>query len=278
MSAAMGYCVDLYAKELREIMVLIRGQKSVLVIGEAGSGKTTVAERLLERLNGFKVAIASYEGSSRQTLMLIAEQLEIPITNAKDKPLNMDQMKGVITRGCNKKTFIVCDNCHRWPSSLRYWLEGLHAKGVILLVLAIEDVRRDIFLRLVKVHLSTPTEDQIREIMTKEAVLLSFSFSDGKLAYLQQLAGSNPMIAKGLVQEACLGRYAEEGQHNRYINVAPFVNAVLICFGTVRFLGIGLSDRSLYVLGGMIMLLTISLRYIGNGLNQASRKKPLGKG
>jgi hypothetical protein len=38
-----------------------------------------------------------------------------------------------------------------------------------------------------------------------------------------------------------------------------------------------LGDRSLYIFGGVAMLIAISLRYMGIGLNQAARRKPLGK-
>jgi energy-coupling factor transporter ATP-binding protein EcfA2 len=270
-------CADLYAKEFAEVKMLLAARKSVLLVGEAGSGKTTFAHRLLDQMSEMKTAIASYEGSSKQTLKLIAQQLNVPTINEKNRPLNTDDLKEAIAAHCDSDTLLVCDNCHRWPSSLRYWVEGLHAQGVILLLLAIEDMRKDIFVRVSKMELAPPSEQQIRQIMAKEANEYAFSLSPSKLAHLQQLAGSNPMIAKNLIQEARLGRHFPEGQHNQYINVAPFINGILVLLGVFRFLGLGLGDRALYVFGGIAMLVAISFRYIGIGLNKASRRKPLGK-
>mgnify|MGYP006196540619 CR=1 FL=1 len=104
-----------------------------------------------------------------------------------------------------------------------------------------------------------------------------FSLTPSKIARLQSIAGSNPMLAKQAVQEAKLGRHFPEGKGSEYINVAPFINAIFTALGIIRFVGLGLGDRSLYIFGGIAMLIAISLRYMGIGLNQAARRKPLGK-
>jgi energy-coupling factor transporter ATP-binding protein EcfA2 len=249
-----------------------------LLLGEAGSGKTTLAETLTTAISSLKVAFVSYDGSVTGTLEAIADQLNIDTTNDKGRPLRGDALKEAIADGMNSNTLLICDNAHRWAASLRYWLEILHGKGVILLLLAIEDLKRDIFIRLTRIELSPLKEDEIREIMIREAVAVNLSITPSKISQLIAIAGLNPLLAKQVIQEAAIGRHFEEGgKGNAYINVAPFVNGILTLLGVIRFLGLGLGDRSLYIFGGIAMILAIGVRYIGLGINQAAKRKPLGK-
>ncbi|MDV3002538.1 MAG: hypothetical protein N5P05_004193 (plasmid) [Chroococcopsis gigantea SAG 12.99] len=257
------------------MLAALEARRSFMLIAEAGSGKSTLIARVLESVTGYdKITIASYNGSVKQSLLSIAEQLGIAVNT--NKPINSDALKEEIIEGADRNTLIVCDNAHRWAASLRYWLEILNAKGVVLILVAIEDLKKDIFVGLMKIELGKLGEAEIRELMTRSAIAEGYSLSPGNLAYLQSLAGSNPMLAKKLIAEAKMGRHLD-GDHNQYINVAPFVNGILAGLGIIRFVGLGLDNLSLYIFGGIAMLLAISVRYIGIGLNQSQRRKPLGK-
>jgi len=265
--------LGLYAKQLTEIKIAIHAGRSVLVIGEMGSGKTTLARRLLGEISGLNTAIASYDGSSKQALIDIAEGLEIPTTNAKGKILTSDALKEKILAESDERTLIVCDNVHRWPASLRYWLERLYAKGVILLFLSMVNVRKDIFLRVIKIKLPKPTEAEIRDIMITEAILLGYDMTMQKLSHLQQFAGSNPLLAKKVVGEAQCGRYEQDGEHTRYINVAPMVNTLIVIVAMVKLAAAGVDDTTLYVIGGLMVMLMISGRYICYAIGQTFDRK-----
>ena len=263
----------LYAKQLTEIKIAIHAGRSVLVIGEMGSGKTTLARRLLGEISGLNTAIASYDGSSKQALIDIAEGLEIPTTNAKGKNLTSDALKEKILAESDERTLIVCDNVHRWPASLRYWLERLYAKGVILLFLSMVNVRKDIFLRVIKIKLPKPTEAEIRDIMITEAILLGYDMTMQKLSHLQQFAGSNPLLAKKVVGEAQCGRYEQDGEHIQYINVAPMVNTLIVIVAMVKLAAAGFDDTTLCVIGGLMVMLMISGRYICYAIGQTFDRK-----
>ena len=265
--------LGLYAKQLTEIKIAIHAGRSVLVIGEMGSGKTTLARRLLGEISGLNTAIASYDGSSKQALIDIAEGLEIPTTNAKGKILTSDALKEKILAESDERTLIVCDNVHRWPASLRYWLERLYAKGVILLFLSMVNVRKDIFLRVIKIKLPKPTEAEIRDIMITEAILLGYDMTMQKLSHLQQFAGSNPLLAKKVVGEAQCGRYEQDGEHTRYINVAPMVNTLIVIVAMVKLAAAGVDDTTLCVIGGLMVMLMISGRYICYAIGQTFDRK-----
>lgn len=260
------------------MITAIEAGKSILVVGEAGSGKSTLAETLLGVIGrDYQIAMANYSGSTAATLKSIAEQWNIDATDEKGKPLKGDALKQEIANNINDRYLLICDNAHRWAASLLYWLEIVQETGAILVLLSIAEIKTGIFLKMSKIELGRLSEAQIREIMIREAIAIDFSLTPSKIARLQSIAGSNPMLAKQAVQEAKLGRHFPEGKGSEYVNVAPFVNAIFTALGIIRFVGLGLGDRSLYIFGGMAMLIAISLRYMGIGLNQAARRKPLGK-
>lgn len=257
------------------MLATLSARQSLMLIAEAGAGKSTLVGRVLDALTNYdRIAIAYYNGSVKQTLLSIAEQLGIAVNT--DKPIQGEALKEEIIARTDNRTLIICDNAHRWAASLRYWLEILNDRGVVLILVAIEDLKKDIFVGMTKIELGKLSESEIRELMIRTAIAEDYSISPDNLAYLQSLAGSNPKLAKKLVIEAKIGRHSD-GEHNQYINVAPFVNGALAALGIIRFVGLGLDNLSLYIFGGIAMLVGISLRYIGIGLNQSQRRKPLGK-
>lgn len=250
------------------------------MLGEAGSGKSSIGRAVIGQLSDFNCAIASYDGSIKQCLLNIADQLDIRITipvfdkegNEKgEKPMTADQMKVAIAAAVNNETLIVCDDAHRWAASLRYWLEELFKKGCVLVLLSIYDLQKDIFLKLVKVAIAAPTDLEIREVMSREAIELGLRLSPAQFARLQAKAGTNLMLAKRVIQEESLGMATEAGEHTQYVDISPFITASLCAIGIVRFIGLGMGDRTLYIVGGVAMLVGLALKYLGRGLQRETK-------
>lgn len=277
---------SIHGHELEKLQTIVLSGSSVLILGESGSGKTTVIQRLIEVIGEeFRhVAIASYTGSTKPLVKSILEQLHCPTTIPKfnvqgeavgEKEMSVDEMKTEAIANCGG-CLICADNADRWSASLRYWLGLLLDAGATLICTAITDPQREVFLKLLKVELSAPSLDQIRDLMYREAIALNLDLSPGTFARLQQLSGTNLMLAKKVVKEESLGLTSSTGgEHRNYIDIAPFVNALLTALGIIRFVGLGIGDRTLYIFGGIVMLVGISFKYLSRGL---SRKKPrLGK-
>jgi hypothetical protein len=83
------------------------------------------------------------------------------------------------------------------------------------------------------------------------------------IADLEQRCGGNPFLARRVVREQSLNLSSgEQGDRVDYVDGTPFLIAGLSLIGIVRFIGMGLGDRSLYIIGGIATIGAISLRVV----------------
>lgn len=240
--------------EKRRIVAALLANSSLLVIGEPGGGKTYLAEVVIDELlaQGFAVAAPAI-GTVKQMLLEIALDLGIDTETLEGKTMTSQQLQNAIADWLlDNVAFLIMDNAHRFPVSLRCWLEKLHEQGQPMLLLATFPPARDIFLKLPRIELEPLSDRAIREIMQDEAAVLGLSLSTGLLADLQQRALGNPMLARRVVREEYLGLEGNNYDHTQWIDGTPLLIAVLMCFMILRFLGLGFNNTSLYLLGGIL--------------------------
>jgi hypothetical protein len=242
---------------------------SVLVLGEAGAGAGTIAQAVYDQFSGsLSCAIAVYKGSGKLFFQNIAGQLDIPIEaepddNGKTRPLTVDQLKDEIAQNVGDETLLVLPEAKRLPASVRYWLEDLLSAGVRIVATAVVNPQRDIFLDMVEVALALPDDPMIRAAMQAEAQRHGLKLSEAQIAALQPLAGRNPAIAKKVIRNEALGLQQTKVEHSQYLDISPLILAALCLLGLLRFIGLGTGDRGLYIVGGMAMMLGLSLKYLG---------------
>ncbi|MEL7037768.1 MAG: ATP-binding protein [Cyanobacteria bacterium J06592_8] len=262
---------------MRSLIRTISVGEPCLIIGEAGSGKTTLANRAIDELEDKSCCLAQYIGSSKQTLTRIAEGFHIPTSEPKynskgeetgERKLTAEDLRQEILDNARTSWILFCDDADLWPSSLRLWLCQLIAKGACVVLLSKVNLRKDIFLKAIAIELLPPTEEQLRLIMANEAVALNLPHSPRTLSQLQSRVGTNLALARKVVREASLGLNEEVVEHTQYLDVSPFLMAVLSGVAVVRFLGLGLGNRSLYLIGGISMCLVFMIRYFAQGVSQ----------
>jgi hypothetical protein len=272
---------DLRHEETQVAIATLTEGHSLLVLGDDGGGKTTLAHNVAEELHakGYMVAIADYGGSTKKTLSGIAEELGVEAfrTNSvgKEIPLTADELRDAIAIViCQEpRPILICDNAHRYPATLRFWLEGLCAKGAIVFLLATRPPRRDIFLKMPRTELKSLGTEQIRGLMLDEANVLGVNIDNSKMAMLQERSGGNPHLAKRVIREEVLGLGDDEaGDHVVYVDGTPFLIAVVSLISIVRFIGLGLGDKSLYIIGGIATVCAITLRVFFMYINKKSTR------
>lgn len=240
--------------EKNRIIAALQANSSLLVVGEAGCGKSTLGKRVATELEdlGFAVVLTA-PNSSKQMLKSIATELGVDTETLEGKAMTTSMLSDAIVEFLSRNTaFLIFDDAHRLSTSMRCWLETLHCAKVPMLLLASRPPARDIFLKLPRIELQPLTNRQIREIMVETASELRIVLSDATLAELQQRCGGNPMLAKRAIDEEHLGLDENSPDHTQWIDGTPYLIAALMVFTIVRFIGLGLNSTTLYLIGGMI--------------------------
>lgn len=242
------------SREKKRIAAALLANSSLLVIGEPGSGKSFLAQLITQQVReqGFLVS-APDSGTAKQTFMAIADDLGIDTETIEGKAMTTQQLQEAIAQFLiNNTGFLILDDAHRFPVSIRCWLEKLHELSTPMLLLATYPPARDIFIKLPRIELEPLPNHAIREIMEDEAINLGIELKPGQMAELQQRTGGNPMLARRVVREEYLGLDGHALDHTQWIDGTPFLIAALMCFMIMRFLGLGFNNTSLYLLGGIM--------------------------
>jgi hypothetical protein len=242
---------------------------SVLLLGETGQGSNQLAQRVAEHYaRSLDVAIVTYKGTAKQFFQGLAKQLGCPTETELDekgrsKPLTVDQLKEEIAQNVGSETLLVFPEAKRLSASIRYWLEDLMGDGVRVVATAVVNPGRDIFLDMVLIEMALPDDGVIRSVMQSEARRHGLALSESRLASLQPLAGRNPAIARKVVRNEALGLRQDRPEHTQYLDISPLILAATCTLGLLRFVGQGTGNKSLYIVGGVAMMIGLSLKYLG---------------
>lgn len=201
-------------------------------------------------------------------------QLDIPTSEPKynkdgepvgERQFTADQLKEEIAANVGESTLLIITESQRVPASVRYWLEELLVVRVKLVMFAVTNPMKDIFLNLIEIELGLPKDAEIRAVMDNEAKRMGLELSRSRLAELQSMAGRNLLLARKVIQEEALGiDKNRKPQHTQYVVIMPVIIAALMSFGVIRFIGMGTGNKALYIFGGASLVAGMTLRQLGS--------------
>jgi energy-coupling factor transporter ATP-binding protein EcfA2 len=256
------------------VVKAIAAGNSVIVLGEAGTGKTDFALALHGSMSGeFNSAIATYKGSIKKFFIAIAMQLDIPTTETQynkngdptgEKDLTVDALKQEILENSGEDTLLIFPESKRLTTSIRYWIEDMISSGAKVVCFAVANPGKDIFIDMLEIELSLPSDAHIRLVMAAEAQRQGLQIDISRLAELQPLAGRNPMLARKIIKQEKLGIKQDKPEHTNYVVIMPIIIAALFSFAVVRFIGMGTGNKGLYITGGVCLVSAMALKQLGN--------------
>ena len=250
--------------QFNQVCEAVIAGNSVIVLGEAGTGKGKFAQALYDEMSGdFESAIATYKGSLKKFFIAIAMQLGCPTENDDGKALTVDVLKEEIMVNVGDDTLLILPEAKRLTTSIRYWLEDAIAQGVKVVCFSVANPGKDIFLEMLEIELELPTDAHIRLVMAAEAQRQGLTISKSRLAELQPLAGRNPMLARKIIRNEKLGLKQDKPEHTQYVVIMPVIIAALMAFGIVRFVGMGTNNKGLYITGGVCLVAGMALKQLG---------------
>ena len=248
--------------EQRRIVAGLLSGNSLLVVGEPGSGKSTLAHFVGQDLMGFRL-VHLKASTPKQMVESVAEQLGVDPTTLEGKKMTLNQLQVALFGDLlNQTAIFICDDAEQYPLSLRQWLESLLSTKAVMLVLATWPPAKDLFLKLPRLELDPLPEGPIRDCIQSAATELGIRLKPGQISNLMERCGGNPMLAKRVVLEEHLGLKITGPDHTQWIDGTPFLVAGLMCFTLVRFLGLGFSSTSLYLLGAILTVVAASARLL----------------
>lgn len=256
----------------------IAHQQSLLLIGESGSGKTTLARRTAQRLSVTHAIVDYIRG--KQAVIEIAQAFGVELTepryNSKgevtgDRKLTQEELEAEILETVKPGWALFVDNADRWSQSLRLWLMQVERRGVVLILLCTKQKQVDIFLRRTRIDIPKPTAYEIREIMQRHCGAIAHPLTPQEIADLQQYAGLNLGVAKLVVEQHQQGIKPKADQHRNTIVIAPYASALLGGFAVLRFVGLGMNNKTLYIIGGVCLVLFLTIKSIGYETSKPQR-------
>ncbi|MBH8561926.1 ATP-binding protein [Nostoc sp. CENA67] len=262
--------------ELSRTAASLLANGAILIAGEDGSGKSVLANAVVEKLqnDGFTVAFIE-PATPKQMLLEIAHQFDIPTEDLEGKSLTADKLKRAIATFLEESTaFLVIDDAHSCDAKFRMWLKQLRRgkSPVPMLLLATDPPRTDIFINIPRIELKPLPESAIREIMIAAALERGITLKPAEMAKIQSRAGGNPTLAIRSVEEEYLGLEVEEGDHRRYFDITPLILLAGIAFVIMRFIGLGTSDQALYIFGGIAAAIFLGLSRLLYNLPRESQR------
>lgn len=254
----------------KQVIGMLQEEHSICITGEVGIGKTHLA-RLIAKNFKDKCCYGNYQGDNTKCLQQIATSLDVPI-EVEGKFLTAKQLKEEIAVNLGKD-ILICDHFHKWPASLKGWVEDLHSEGAVIVLLGSHRDLEGVAYKIPRLVLSPLKDKEIRNIVLAKSYSLALSLTTTQVSEIASRAGGNPMLAERMVQELKQGVESTNVQDgNNYRSITPFLMFTAGLIGAVRFVGMATGDMRLRIVGGVFITILFSLRYLSALFPKASRK------
>jgi hypothetical protein len=247
-----------------QICSVLKSGQSLYLKGEAGIGKTWLANRVFNLLKKEEVKTAKLSpGSAKDILTEVAESFGIDTLNEKEKPLSTNLLKKEITQFLlTNSCVLICDNLPQIPSALRLWLGQLHTDGQPILGTGKTKPEKDLIFKLVAYEIEPMQPWELETIASTKSHDLGIEIDTKKVS---QHAGGNPGTLLKLIKKNAIANLGlkpkEETEPTRVRGLQNVIILGIMTLALCRYIG---KDPLLFAAGASMVASRIantSLKY-----------------
>ncbi len=264
------------SKEEKFLIDVLKRKRSILLYGNWGVGKTFLAQRVAEQLKAEGVQPFYFRWSSPQGTFIsaIADALnvETKAENDKGKPIKRNQNEVFDDIGealAKGRKVLIVDKAQSIPVSLRNQFEVWLEQGATILLCATLPKRAELFLKFPRYELLPINRTDSAHLVRATANSYGLKLKSSTVNELVTLGNGNPQFLMRAVAENDIGSVSDPDQAE-WIDGTPIVIGALCLLLLLRFIGRGMNDQNLVLMGGISMVI---LRLAMLTVSRVSKKR-----
>ncbi len=236
----------------REVAPRVHGRKPFVLVGQRGIGKTVILEWAFKEYKKEKILLKSTNTYSYNLKEIAQVQGTKGSSNKKNTDLEIEIIKG-------KELAIFIDNIERATPKLITFLTSVNEKWKIF-ISGVEPFREELT-RLMwgkkKIRILA-IERKERAKLAEHVINKTGSMVNRNLISVESrgVPARAWAMARGEVQ-----RDDAERVDGEEINIAPVLLVAVVAVVVMRYIGMGMGEKDLYILGGMGMGGALFMRY-----------------
>lgn len=243
--------------EEKFLVAALSKKRAMLMHGEWGVGKSFLAQRvcLLLKEAGYSAHYFRWTQPQGEFIKSICQALDLKTETEDGKRITQAELLtniGIDLRG--GQHILAIDKAHNIPLVVRnhieVWLEG----GAVILLVATLPKRAEMYLKFPRWELKPLEYFHSFRLVIAAAAHFKVKLNYRQARELATHANGNPQLLIRAVSEHDIGVLGDPDQPE-WIDGTPFVLAACIGLAIIRYVGQGLSDKNLMVMGGISILI-----------------------
>ncbi|PIB06280.1 hypothetical protein AMR42_15105 [Limnothrix sp. PR1529] len=265
---------SLRGDEEKFLLEAVERRRSLLVHGEWGVGKSYLAQRLAQliRDSGGRSHYEPWSTPAGGFVRSVAEAVGVETETEEGKRRTQAEILGEIGPALvESQTVLLIDKAHNIPVAVRNSIEQWLETGAQIYLFATTPKRADMWLKFPRWELRPFSPEQSIKLITAAADHHRVQLDRDRARELATLANGNPQFLIRSVLEHDLAIESPADQ-NEWIDGTPLVIAGLALLLVIRYLGQGMGDRNLIIMGGIAsVLIRVTVLWTGRVSKRSSK-------
>ncbi|NJP11402.1 MAG: ATP-binding protein [Leptolyngbyaceae cyanobacterium RU_5_1] len=241
------------SSEEKYLFGVLNRRRSLLLFGSGGVGKTFLAQRVCLLLTeaGKKVYYFPWTTPQGEFIKELCRVLEIETQKGNGTRITQSQLlKEIGTVLVQQDAVLIIDKAHSIPVQLRNYIEVWLEQTAVILLVGTLPPKKEMYLKFPRWELKPLDQVQSIKLVSASARHYRVKLSQQQLRELAVRGNGNPQfLIRSVIDWDVKGD--DDPDQAEWIDLTPAVMVALCGIILLRFIGQGMSDKNLVVIGGM---------------------------